>query len=204
MKRTMGGAALLAAMMAIAPLQADAQMGSRGWRGQTDGPRGPGIEMIMRQRAELELTDAQVSQLDQIRQEAVQRRSSHRAVVADLRSKVRAGDLEAADFREQVQALRDGSEAARTQEKERIDAVLNDAQKGKLDEWAGQAQAFRMGRMSAMRGNRAPRGQRSFRGGPGAAGACDSAWGPGPDRRFDFRRGPGGGQGFGPGGLPPR
>lgn len=216
MKRTMGGAALLAATMAIAPLQANAQMGPRGARGQAVAPRGPGIEMILRQREQLELTDNQVKELDQLRQEAVQRRTAHQSVVAELRSKVRAGEMEVSEFREQVQAMRDGAEEVRNQQDEKVQSVLTDDQKAKLDEWAGQARAFRAGRMSAQRGGaRAPRGQRSFRGGPGQGGfgygagpgwgdGCPAA-GPGAQGRANFRRGPGARQGIGPWEeLPPR
>ena len=46
MKRTMGGAALVAAMMALAPMHADAQMGPRGQRGMM--PRAGGQPGMMR------------------------------------------------------------------------------------------------------------------------------------------------------------
>ncbi|HKJ02036.1 MAG TPA: hypothetical protein VJ997_06260, partial [Longimicrobiales bacterium] len=129
--------------------------------------------MILRQRATLELTDNQVKQLDQIRQEAVQRRSAHQAEMAELRSKVLAGELKAEDVRAQAEARRTAAEAIRTAQRERVDAVLNDAQKQKIQEFQNQARAFRMGRMSAQRGNRqGMRGNRQgMRGGrPGMQG----------------------------------
>lgn len=216
MKRTMGGAALIAAMVALAPLQADAQMGPRGQRGMMGrgmaggpggqagmmaGPRGAGVEMILRQSERLELTDDQVRQLDQIREEVVARRTAHQAEMADLVSKVRAGQMEASALREQVQARRDASSELRTQQRERVEAVLNDAQKEKLQEWGGEARAFRMGRASAMRGGegwgpgaRGP-GQ-GFRG--GFAPDMMHRFAPGPQGTWGFHRGHGMGPGFGP------
>ena len=70
MKRMTSGAAILAAVMILAPLHGAAQQGRRAQRGQAMGPRGGGVEMILRQRETLELTDDQVRQLDQIRQAA--------------------------------------------------------------------------------------------------------------------------------------
>lgn len=216
MKRTMGGAALLAAVMAVAPLHLDAQMGPRGQRGQAVGPRGAGVEMIMRQRERLELTDAQVNQLDQLRQEAVQRRAAHQAQMAELRSQVAAGQLEAAALREQVQAMREGAEAIQTQQRERVEGILTDAQKETLQQWGAQARAFQRGRQSVLRGQRggmAPgagaRGMRPMAPRAGIQGGfapgMRQRWAPGAQGRIGFRRGPGDGLGFGPPeGFPPR
>lgn len=215
MKRTMGGAALLAAVMAVAPLNLDAQMGPRGQRGQAMGPRGAGVEMILRQRERLELTDAQVSQLDQLRQEAVQRRTAHQAQMAELRSKVASGQLEAAAMREQVQAMWEGAEGVRTQQQERVEGILTDAQKQSLQQWGAQARAFRMGRQSALRGQRGMMPGAGVRGGRamapragvqrGFAPGMRQRWAPGAQGRIGFRRGPGDGLGFGPPeDVPPR
>jgi Spy/CpxP family protein refolding chaperone len=186
MKRTMGGAALLAAVLAIAPTQAQAQMGQRGQRAAAAGPRGAGVEMILRQKERLELTDAQVKQLDQIRQDAVQRRVAHQAEMAELQSRVRAGQLEAPALRERMQARRDSAARIQEQQRERVEAVLNDAQKQKLEQWAGQARAFQMGRRSMMRGGRGVGpgawGGPALHGGPGA-------WGGFMGLQRGFRRG---------------
>jgi Spy/CpxP family protein refolding chaperone len=233
MKWTMGGAALLAAMVALAPLQADTQMGPRGQRGMMPGrggqpgvmpgaggqqgqqgmmagPRGAGIEMILRQRERLELSEDQVKQLDQIRQEAVARQTAHRAEMAELASKVRAGQMEASALREQMQARRDAATEIQAQQRERVEALLNDAQKEKLQEWGATARAFRMGRASAIRG-RQGRGQwargagqafpgraplAGFRG--GFAPGMRHRFAPGPHGMRGFRRGMGMGPGFGP------
>jgi hypothetical protein len=203
MKRTMGSAALLAAMVALAPMQVDAQMGPRAARGQAAGPRGAGVEMILRQKERLELTENQVKQLDQIRQETVQRRTEHQAQMAELRSKVRAGQLEPDSLWKQMQARREAAAAIQEAQRTRVEGVLNDAQKQKLEQWAGEARAFRMGRQSALRGGQGfgpgmrggtGRGMRG-RFGPG----MEQQGGPGPmGGRAMMRRGPGGGMGFGP------
>jgi len=227
MKRMTSGAALLAAVMALAPLHIAAQQGPRGQRGQAAGPRGAGVEMILRQRDTLQLTDNQVKQLDQIRQEGVQQRYARQAEMAELRSKVLAGDLKMEDVRAQAEARRTAAEELQQAQKERVDAILNDAQKQKIQEWQGQARAFRMGRMSAMRGARQgmrsqrgfQRGQRGFQrpgargfrrgpgdgmdgmGGPGMGPGMFPGMGPdgmGPQGMMNGRRGPGVGPGFGP------
>ncbi len=199
MKRTVGGAVLLAAVMALTPLQMDAQTGPGDQRGMMAGPRGAGVEMILRQKERLGLTEDQVKQLDQIRQEAVQRRTAHQAEMAELVSKVRAGQMEASALREQMQARREGAVDIREQQRERVETVLNDAQKEKLQDWGGLARAFQMGRQSAMRGGQAFRGrapQGGLRG--GFAPGMRQRRGPGPMGRPGFRRGTGMGDGFGP------
>lgn len=189
MKRTMGGAVLLAALVALAPAQADAQVGPRGRRAVGPALRGGGVELILNQRERFELTDAQVDQLEKIRQEAVQRRTEHQGQMAELRSKVRSGQEEPSVLIEQVQARRQISEAMQLAQRSQVEGVLNDAQKEKLQDWANQGLAFRMGRQSAMRG------------GPGFAPGMRQQWGPGPAGpmagRAIMRRGPCGGWGWG-------
>ena len=211
MKRTMGGAALLAALVALAPMQLDAQAGPRGARGQAMGPRGAGVEMILRQKERLELTENQVKQLDQIRQEAVGRRTEHQAQMGELRSKVHSGQLEPDSLWKQVEARRQVATAMQEAQRTRVEGVLNDAQKQQLEQWTGQARAFRMGRQSALRGGQGfgPSMRGGF--GPGMGGGTGPGMrgraGPGMRQqggpgsmggRGMMRRGPGGGMGFGP------
>ncbi len=203
MKRMTSGAAVLAAMMAVAPLHLQAQRGPRMGQDPADGPRGPGVEMILRQREQLELTESQVQQLDQIREAAVQRRTAHQAQMAEMRSKVMAGEMKPEELRQAVQARRDAAAQVATQQRERVEAILTDAQKQKIEEWRAQARGFRMGRMSAMRGGRTGMmGRRGFHGGfPGMGGqrfAPGMRQGWGPDGMGFRRGGPGGGPGFGP------
>lgn len=203
MKRMTSGAAVLAAMMAVAPLHLQAQRGPRMGGEPAAGPRGAGVEMILRQREQLQLTEGQVQQLDQIREEAVQRRTAHQAEMAELRSKVMAGEMKPEELRQSMQARRDAATEVATQQREKVEAVLTDAQKQKIEEWRSQARAFRMGRMSAMRGGRpGMMGRRGFRGGyPGMGGrgfAPGMRQGWGPDGMGFRRSGRGGGPGFGP------
>ena len=104
MKRTVGGAAILAAAMALTPLQMAAQQGRMGWgRGmgmrmgvmapaRADSLRGPGAEGVLRLKTQLALTEDQVKRLDQIREEVVKQRTAHMAQMMELRSKVKYTD----------------------------------------------------------------------------------------------------------------
>jgi Spy/CpxP family protein refolding chaperone len=205
MKRTMGGAALLAAAVALAPMPVDAQVGPRAQRGMVAQEGGPGVEMILRQRERLELTDAQVAQLDKIRQELVAQRTAHQAEMAELRSKVRAGELEPAALREQLQARRDSAQELRTRQRERVEAILTDAQKQKVETWGAMARGFQMGRRSALRGGQGwgPGMGPGMQPGAGMRGRMQRM-APG-FRGWGMRRGPGMGRSFGPPGdtIPP-
>ncbi len=190
MKRMAKSVALLAALTMLAPLQVEGQRGQRGRRGPTDAMRGQGVEAIMRLREQLELDEGQIQQLDQIRQEAVQRRTAHQAEMEELRSRVRAGQMEVEALREVVEARQEVAEAMREQQQERIDAILSDAQREELENMRGRARAFERGRRSGMRrggsgalGARTFRGQRGFRGPDG--------FGPGMRQRGRLDRRPG-------------
>ncbi|MBM4183528.1 MAG: hypothetical protein FJ207_04785 [Gemmatimonadetes bacterium] len=54
---------------------------------------GQGIEAIIRARETLELTDAQIQQLDAIRREMVAQRTAEQAEMAELRSRLAAGQI---------------------------------------------------------------------------------------------------------------
>lgn len=198
MKRMMSGAVVFTAVLALAPLHMAAQQGPRAQRAQAMGARGGGVEMILRQRQTLELTENQIKQLDQIRQEAVQRRTAHQAEMAELRSKVMAGDMEPAALQEQVEARRIAAQAIQKGQQERVQAVLTDAQKQKIQQWTAQARAFQRGRMSALRGDR-----------PGMRQGMRGRFLPGRQlRNPGFQGGPGmmgprRGQGMGPGMMGP-
>jgi len=185
MKRMMSGVAVLSMALVVAPVATQAQRrGAMEPRMGRGGPpadvAAPGIEGIMRMRDRLELTDAQVQQLDQIRQEAVERRNAHRSQMEELRSRVMAGEADAAELREQREARRDASEEMRQAQRERVDAILTEGQRDQLQQIRDRAQGFMMGRRSAMRGGRQGMGARpgrrpGMRGGRGMQG-----FGPGP------------------------
>ena len=175
MKRLMGGVAVVATLAVLTPEHALAQRGGRGMRAGADrGARG-GVEMVMRMRDRLELTDEQIQRLDQIRSEVVQRRNAHRQEMDELRSRVMAGEMEADELREVARARREASEEIRTQTRERVEAVLTDAQRETLEELGGRARAFQQGRaIGARQGMRA--GGRGFQRGVRRPGLRD--WGP--------------------------
>lgn len=204
MKRMMGCAAVLAAVVAMAPVRVDAQQARRRMQGPgAEGAvPGPGIEMILRQRERLELSQSQIDQLDKLRADAVKQRSAHQAQMAELRSKVLAGEMKPEELRSTMQAQREGAADVRKQERERIESVLNDAQKQKIQTWLGQARAFRMGRMSAQRGQGRGGQGRVMRGGRGPGGRMGPGGGMGRGMMGPgMRGGPGMGRGFAPGAM---
>jgi hypothetical protein len=204
MKRMMGGAAILAAAMMVAPIQSHAQQGPGRAQGQRVAAPRPGIEMILRQREQLELTQSQISQLDKLRAEAVQRRSAHQAQMAELRSKVLAGEMTREELQKAVQAQREGATDIQKQQQEKVLGILTDAQKEKVKQWQAQARGFRQGRAAAMRGGRMGQGMMGGRGGMmgrrggmmgGRGGMMGAAQGMGGQMRA-FMRGGFGGRGL--------
>jgi len=163
MKGMMGGAVLMTAIMAFAPLQVEAQMGSRGQRGMMNRRAQPGVEHIMRLRENLELSESQIAQLDAIRGEVVQHRTSQQAEMEELQSQVMAGQLEANAVRDQLEGRREAGEAFAEGVRTRVESILTDAQKESLEDAVGRARAFERGRASMQRGGQ-QRGARSGRG----------------------------------------
>jgi Spy/CpxP family protein refolding chaperone len=176
-----GGVALVATVMTLTPLSADAQRGPRGQRSFAPVIRGQGVEVIMRLRERLELSEEQIRQLDLIRQEAVQRRTAHQAEMEELRSRVRAGQMEATELRDLMQQRQEAAQGIRDAERERVEAILTEDQQATLETLRGQARAFQRGRQSAMRGRgfRGP-GVGAWRRGPGMPGRAQR---PGMRRR---------------------
>jgi len=199
----MSGMALAAMVTMALPADATAQRGPRGDRGPGFAQRGQGVEMIMRLRDRLELSEEQLEELDQLRKESVERRTAHQAQMEELRSRVVAGEMTREELREIARARREGAEAVRTQQRERVEAILDDEQRQELETLRAQARGFVMGRASARRGDRGPagRGFRGFRGDGGWRGEHGMRRGFRPQRGFGF---PGGVRGpRGPGGQAP-
>ncbi len=172
--RMMSGGVVAVALMTLIPASADAQRGPRGHRGFASGARSQGVEAIMKLRERLELDEGQVQQLEELRKQAVHRRNTHQAEMEELRSRVRAGDMEAAELRELSRARREASESTREAQRTRIEAILNDTQKEQLQTMRDQARAFERGRQSALRGQRGT--QRGVaRGGHGMRGRTPRA-----------------------------
>jgi hypothetical protein len=224
MKRSIGGAAILVVAVSLIPAQIAAQQGQRGGRGgppQQAGRMGPaqgqrmmgrapggpgmgaGVEGIMRMRERLNLTDDQFKRLDAIRAETVTRRVEHQAEVAELRSRVLAGELDRAALRDSVNARRGGASAMQEAQRARVEAILTTAQTDTLKTLVGRRRAFAAGRASAMREMRRgmrgggqgfmPGGQPGFRGQRGGGGGMMPARMMRPGRGGRM-----GGMGFGP------
>lgn len=180
MNATKTGMALAAAVAMALPMHATAQRGFRANQGPGIADRGQGVEMVLRLRDRLELTDPQVEQLNALRQEAVERRSAHQAQMDELRSRVMAGEMTRAELLEIAQARREGGQEVRDQQRERVEAVLNEDQLQELETIRATARGFARGRASAQRGLRSGGGQ--GQGCPGALqgrGGRAGAWGPG-------------------------
>lgn len=186
-KTTMGGAVILAVMLAgtgteltaqqeRAPgARAEARMDRVG-RAARDGGA-PGVEGILRMRDQLELSDDQVARLDALRSARVQERAVVSSEMAELRSQLRAGTLDRAEARERMNAAAEARRASAEQARAEAESLLTDDQRATVQQLQAQRRAFEAGRRSGMR--------------EGARGAR-----PGRDRPTRNRgaRGPGGGR----------
>jgi hypothetical protein len=200
MNGTMGCAVLMAAVMAFAPLQVEAQTGARGQRGMRGQNPPPGIERLMRLGERLDLNDGQMGQLETLRAEVVQHRTRQQALMTDLRSRVMAGQLGPAEAREQMAASHESAGAFADDMRTRVEAILTDEQRAEVENLAGQARAFARGRASASRG-RGQAGMRSRAGTRGSRGWNRTRM---PRRPGRMMRRPDRGFGFGPGSPVPR
>ena len=198
MRRTTGGALVLAALLAAGATNLAAQRRAAGQRGPGMDARTGGVEAIMNIRDRLELTDDQINSLEALRQSGVQRRNDLLANMNELRSQLEAGQIDRGQFAEAVREQREAAGNVAGQGREQIDAILTEPQLATLEEMRGRARAFARGRASA---NRRGAGARGSRGGAGMR----------PGNRW---RGPAGGSGpgfrgrsfpgrFGPDGMRP-
>lgn len=120
---------------------------------------GPGPEMILRLREQLNLTEAQVSRLEALRQESVNRQRERTAEMLDLRSRMLAGQVTREQMQERMRARAEAALAEGQAPGERVRAVLTDQQRLQLAEL--QVQQLR--RQVQMQG----RGRAGIRGGGG-------------------------------------
>jgi len=110
-------------------------------------------EMIMAMRDRLELTDEQIATLDELRQESVALRNSHRAAMAEMRSQLQAGQIRRGEMMAFMEELRESAPAIAEQRRERIEAVLSQDQLEQLQQMRDRGRAFARGRASARRGS---------------------------------------------------
>lgn len=216
-KKTLG-ALVLAMLLGVGALELNAQQ-NRGMRGAPNLRqgnlrqfRGPGVfgkpsfnrappsgpEQIMRMRDRLQLTDEQINQLDDIRRENVQRRTTAMAEMAELRSQVTAGQINRSDVMSSLQARREEGQAM-AKPGELVMSILTDQQRDILDilgEAKTRSLRARSGNARGMRGRGGPAGFRDPKGGrsgrPGMRGGRGGPRGPrgsGTDQRGLRRRG---------------
>lgn len=107
-------------------------------------------ERIMALRERLELTEDQLTALEELRMEGVQRRAEARARMDEVRSRLRAGEIERNEMRAMVQELRDTRPDA-DDRRARIEGILTEDQLQSLRDVRDRG--FR-GRRGAFRGSR--------------------------------------------------
>ena len=127
--------------------------------GQTEGrelgPRG-GIDaaIVISMRDRLELDDEQIGHLDAWRGEQVARRNEERAGMQEMRSQLRAGQIERSEVMAYMEQRRDVVRASGEQSRVRLEGILNVSQLQAYDSVVRERRAFAKGRASAMRGTR--------------------------------------------------
>jgi Spy/CpxP family protein refolding chaperone len=91
------------------------------------------VERVLRLRDALELTESQTSQLEAIRKEDVTRRQNFARDLIDLQSRATAGQITNEELRDQTRKLREASDNGESSVRERIDRILTDQQRRRLD-----------------------------------------------------------------------
>ncbi len=213
-KKTLG-TLVLAMLLGVGALELNAQQ-NRGIRrapnlrqGNVQQFRGPGVfgkpgfnrappsgpEQVMRMRDRLQLTDEQINQLDDIRRENVQRRTTAMAEMAELRSQATAGQINRSDVMSRLKARREEDQAM-SKPGERVMSILTDQQREVLGETKMRSLRARSGNARGMRGRGSPAGFRGPKGGRsgrpsmrGGRGGTRGPRGPGTDQRGSRRRG---------------
>ena len=174
MKMMTGGLLVLATVLATGAADLAAQQGRRGpqMRGGQGRQEG-GVESIMRLRESLELTEDQVSQLEAIRRENVQRRTAEMAQTTEIQSQYAAGLIRRSDVMAATEDRQDASQDQQGQQRERLQSILTEAQQESLNGLRRQNRASAGGRGSGARRQAGP-GFGSGR--PGMRrGLCDTA-----------------------------
>jgi len=134
---------------------ADGRMAMRGTRGA-----GNGVEQVMSLRERLELSEDQISRLDEIRRAMVSQRTAAQADMAEMRSQLQAGQIRQSEMMAFLEERRDAASATRPDVRAQIEEILDEAQLESLEELQGQRRAFLRGQATARaRGGRALRGQ---------------------------------------------
>jgi hypothetical protein len=187
MKRFRGGLLALSALTMFGAADIAAQNEAEAERGRRGMRRAESAEMIMSMRERLALTEEQIASLDVIRAERVEQRSMAQTDMAEMRSRLQAGQIRQSEMMAFTEDRRDGFAQSDGVQRQRLEAILDQTQLETLQQRRSEAQAFRRGLASA-------RGQRG-----GARGARVMTRGRGWNRRNGSARG---GRGFRRGGPP--
>ena len=215
MNKSTLGILALAMLLGVGALELNAQQ-NRGMRrppnlrqGNAQQFRGPGVfgnpgfnrtppsgpEQIMRMRDRLQLTDEQINQLDDIRRENVQRRTTAMAEMAELRSQATAGLINRSDVMSRLKARGEEGQAV-VKPAELVMSILTDQQRDILREAKMRSLRARSGKARGMSGRGGPAGFRGSKGGRsgrpgmrGGRGGPRGPRGPGTDQRGLRRRG---------------
>lgn len=110
-------------------------------------------ERIMSMRERLELTEDQLQALEQLRAEDVDQRAQQRAQMDEMRSRLRAGEIEREEMRAFMEELRDGQSNAGDRSA-RVEGILTEDQLRSLQEMRTRGAGVR-GSRGAVRGGRA-------------------------------------------------
>ena len=213
-KKTLG-ILVLAMLLGAGALELNAQQnrGRRGppnlRQGNAQQFRGPGVfgkpgfnrtplsgpEQIIQMRERLQLTDEQINQLDDIRRENVQRRTTAMAEMAELRSQATAGLINRSDVMSRLKARGEEGQAV-VKPAELVMSILTDQQRDILREAKMRSLRARSGKARGMSGRGGPAGFRGSKGGRsgrpgmrGGRGGPRGPRGPGTDQRGLRRRG---------------
>ena len=150
MKRNQTLSLALFAVLAVGAAEVDGQEEER-----RRGPRGGiDVESIMSMRDRLELDDGQIGQLDAWRSERVAQRNEERARMDEMRSRLRAGQIERSEMMAYMEERRDAMRGAQDESRARLEGILNATQLERFDGLVRERRAFARGRASAMRGGR--------------------------------------------------
>ena len=150
--------AITAALLFLITIQVSAQqprarrpMEGRGGHGGPVGmSQGPSpIETALRMKTELKLSEAQVSQLEALRNEVVAQQQAQASKMIDVRSRVAAGLIQREEVRKEFEANRETLHKSADQRRERFQKILTDEQRTQLRERAHHHQM--MGRKQHMR-----------------------------------------------------
>ena len=147
MKRIASNAMVIAIAVVLPFSAANAQRGQRGFR---EGMGRAGVENVLRMRERLELTDEQLTQLEELRVTALERRKTRMAEMMDLQSRRRSGDLEREEWRDVMAERRETNRTQGVQQREQITAILTDEQRDGIT-------SLRSRRVGSRRGARAGR-----------------------------------------------